>query len=308
MRASQAAPPRVGALVLNYNGRDITLESLESLEAMTYPACDLFVVDNGSTDGSYEAIAERFPGVEQIRTEENLGPAGGLNLGVTELLGRDYDYLLILNNDIEADGGMLDELVAVAEGDPRIGCVGPKIFYFWNRDRLWSTGGIIRFRESVTRERGMGEPDTGQYERTEEVDYISGCAILIPTRVMREVGLYDPVFHLACEDADWGMRMKRLGYKSVYAYKAVLWHMVSMSTGVYKPGRTYQVGRSTAIFHRRYGSRLQKIAFFFWIALAIPAAFVRELPKGNQAAALAKLRGVIDGWRVPLGPPPAAEP
>ena len=236
----------------------------------------------------------------------NLGPAGGLNLGVRELLQRDYDYLLILNNDIEADSGMLDELVEVAESDPKIGCVGPKIFYYWNRDRLWSAGGILRFRESVTSERGMGKRDTGQYERTEEVDYINGCAILIPPRVMREVGLYDTAYKLACEDADWCMRMKRRGYKAFYAHRALLWHMVSMSTGVYKPGRTFHTGRSTSIFFRRYASRLQRIGFFFWLALAIPAAFLRELPKGNQAAAVAKLKGILEGWRVPLDPPPGS--
>jgi len=273
---------------------------------MTYPRCDLFAVDNGSSDGSWDAIAEQFPAVEQIRVEVNQGVAHGLNAGVRELLTRDYDYLLILNNDIEAAPTLLAELVSVAESDPTIGCVGPKIFYYWNRERLWSAGGILRFRESVTKERGMGEVDRGQYETTEEVDYINGCAILIPTRVMREVGLYDPTFHLACEDADWCMRMKKLGYKSYYAPKAILWHMVSMSTGVYKPGRTFQTGRSTALFFRRYGSTLQRASFFVWMALAVPAAFLRELPKGNQAAAISKLKGALEGWRTPLGEPPQA--
>ncbi len=261
--------------------------------------------DLGSSDGSWEAIEDAFPDVEQIRVEVNQGVANGLNAGVRELLSRDYDYLLVLNNDIEVEASMLSELVEVAESDPKIGCVGPKIFYYWNRDTLWSAGGILRFRESVTKERGFNELDRGQYEKTEEVDYINGCAILVPTRVFREVGLYDPTFHLACEDADWCMRMKRLGYTSVYAHRAVLYHMVSMSTGVYKPGRTFQTGRSTALFFRRYGSTLQRLSFFFWMALAVPAAFLRELPKGNQAAALAKFRGALEGWRTPLNEPPS---
>jgi len=297
--------PKVAAMVLNYNGKDITLESLGSLASMTYENFDLFAVDNGSSDGSWEAIESAHPEVEQIRVEENQGVAYGLNVGVKNLLARDYDYLLVLNNDIEAAPSMLTELVEVAESDPKIGCVGPKIFYYWDRDTIWSAGGILRFRESVTKERGMNEIDRGQFEKTEEVDYINGCAILIPTQVFREVGLYDSTFHLACEDADWCMRMKRLGYKSVYSHKAVLFHMVSMSTGVYKPGRTFQTGRSTALFFRRYGTALQRMSFFFWMALAVPAAFLRELPKGNQAAAISKFKGALEGWRTPLGDPPS---
>ncbi|MCA9573406.1 MAG: glycosyltransferase, partial [Myxococcales bacterium] len=144
-------PPSVAAIVLSYNGRDLTLESLASLTRMTYPDFDLVVVDNGSTDGTREAVGRAFPGVAQVRSEENLGPAGGLNLGIRWALARGYDYLLLLNNDIEADPSLLDELVRVAEADPTIGCVGPKIFYHGERDRLWSAGGVIRFKDVVVK-------------------------------------------------------------------------------------------------------------------------------------------------------------
>ena len=297
--------PKVAAIVLNYNGRDLTLQTVESLLGMSYENFDIVVVDNGSTDGSHEALGEAFPQVIRLRTEENLGVAGGINLGIRHALEGDYDYLLTLNNDIEVDPAMLGEMVAAAERDPTIGCVGPKAYYYWDRDRLWSAGGVIRFKESVTRERGMGEIDRGQYDRDEEVAYINGCAMLVRSSVMAEVGLWDPIYHLAVEDADWCMRMKRLGYRSFYAHRAVLWHMVSHTTGVYKPGRTFQTGRSTAIFVRRYAGFWQWCTFVLFTAAAIPAAFVRELFKGNQAAAVSKLRGVLEGFRVPMTPPPA---
>ena len=299
--------PKVAGIVLNYNGKDLTLQTLESLHAMSFPALDLFVVDNGSGDGSFAAVAEAFPDVEQVRVEENRGVANGLNVGVRYVIDRDYDYLLLLNNDIEVDPEMLSEMVAVAESDKTIGCVGPKAYYYWERQVIWSAGGRICFREAVTKERGMGEVDRGQYDQTEEVDYINGCAILVRRSVMAEVGLYDPLFYLAVEDADWCMRMKRRGYRSVYAHKAVLWHMVSASTGTYKPGRTFQTGRSTAIFVRRYGSVGRRIMFLLFLAAAIPWAFVRELPSGNQGAAVAKLKGVLEGLRVPLTSPPSID-
>ena len=117
--------PTVAAIVLNYNGKDITLQALESLTKMTYPECDIIHVDNGSTDGSTEAISKSFPQVRTIRAEQNIGPAGGLNLGMRRALESDYEYLLFLNNDIEVDPQMLSELVRVAEGSADIGCVGP---------------------------------------------------------------------------------------------------------------------------------------------------------------------------------------
>ena len=298
--------PSVSAIVLNYNGREITLQAIASLSRMEYPNFEIVHLDNGSTDGSTEAVAEAFPDVVQVRVEENRGAIHGMNRGMEAALERGCDYLLLLNNDIEVDPAMLTEMMRVAESDPTIGCVGPKIYYFWNRDRLWSAGGLIRFRESITRERGMGDVDSGQFERDEEVPYINGCAMLIRREVLEQVGLWDPLFHMAAEDADWCMRMKRLGYRCVYAHRAVLWHMVAFTVGGYEARRTFLNGRGTALFVRRYGGPWQWFTFLFFMTLAIPAAFLRELPKGNQGAAVAKLRGVLEGLRVPLTPPPPA--
>ena len=298
--------PRVTAIVLNYNGQEITLQAISSLSGMDYPNLEIIHLDNGSTDGSTEAVAAAFPEVVQVRVEDNRGAIHGMNRGMEAALERGCDYLLLLNNDIEVDPGMLTEMVRVAESDSTIGCVGPKIYYYWNRDRLWSAGGMIRFRESITRERGMGEVDGGQYDRDEEVSYINGCATLIRHQVLREVGLWDPLFHMAAEDADWCMRMKRLGYRCVYAHRAVLWHMVAYTVGGYEARRTFLNGRGTALFVRRYGGFKDWCTFLFFMTLAIPAAFLRELPKGNQGAAVAKLRGVFEGLKVPLTPPPEA--
>lgn len=300
--------PSLAAIVLNYNGRDLTLQTVESLLGLTHADTEIVVVDNGSTDDSHQAVPAAFPEVTPLRLEENRGISPGINLGIRYAMRTGHDYLLILNNDIEVHPEMATELLAVLESDPGIGCVGPKTYYHAERNRLWSAGGIIRFRESVTRERGMGEIDHGQYDRTEEVDYVNGCAMLVPRRVVERIGLWDPVYFLGVEDADWCMRMKRAGLHCWFAHRALLWHMVSPTTGGYTPGRTFHTGRSTALFVRRFGTRAQRLAFWLSLAVAIPAAYLRELPRGNQAAAVAKLRGAREGWRVPLGTPPAWDP
>ena len=296
--------PNVAAVVLNYNGKKVTLETLESLSQMDYPRVDLVVVDNGSTDGSWEAVAEAFPAVTQVKVEENHGISYGVNHGLRHAMERDYDYVLLLNNDIEVAPDMLTEMVKVAETDPSIGCVGPKAYYYWDRERLWSAGGILRFKESVTRERGDGEIDRGQYDADGEVSYVNGCAMLMRRRALEVTGPWDDDYYLGVEDADWCVRMKRQGFRCVYAHKAILWHMIGFSAGGYKPGRTFQNGRSTAIFVRKHANPLQWTSFLLFLAAAIPAAWVRELFRGNQAAATAKLRGVVDGLRLPLRTPP----
>jgi GT2 family glycosyltransferase len=307
MSGSGSAPPRVAAIALNYNGRDVTLQALASLTAQDYAACDVVVVDNGSTDGSEDAIRAAYPSVTVVRTEKNLGPSGGGNLGFRWALDHSYDYALILNNDIEVAPDFVRQLVAVAESDPRIGIVGPKAYYFWQRDTIWSAGGRLRFAEAVTSERGMGLVDRGQFDVDDDVEYVNGCAMLVKRAVFEQIGLWDPSYQLCFEDADFSLRARRAGWRIRYAHLAKLWHMVSTSTGGYVPAKTFHSARSTALFVRRFATPGQRLAARLMMALAVPVAFLRELPKGNQAAALAKIRGYREGFSVPMPDPPRWE-
>jgi GT2 family glycosyltransferase len=208
--------PTVLAIVLNYDGRDLTLQTVASLLASDYPALAVAVVDNGSTDGSDEAVAARFPSVQRLRTPENLGISGGLNLGIRAGLAQGHAFLMLCNNDLEVAPDMVRELVAAAGADPRAGCVGPKCYYYFGeRDRIWSAGGTLRWREAVTRERGMGERDRGQFDRDGDVDYVNGACMLVRREAMLATGLWDPVYHVAVEDADWCVRMRAAGWTAV---------------------------------------------------------------------------------------------
>jgi hypothetical protein len=302
-----APAPRVLGIVLNYDGREMTLQTLASLLAGDYPTLDLLVVDNGSTDGSDAAVAERFPAVRRRRTETNLGISGGLNLGFRVGLAEAYDYLVAMNNDLEVAPDLMSELVRLAEARPRAGVVGPKCyFYHGDRNRLWSAGGELRFREAVTRERGMGEADEGQFDREQSVGYVNGALMLIRRQALLDVGLWDPVYQVSVEDADFCARAKRAGWECWYAPRARLWHMVSPTTGGYVAGRTFRTGRSTAIFVRKYAGAAGWVSWLFWILLAFPAALMRELARRNAGAVLAKYRGFWAGLRQPLAPPPRA--
>lgn len=307
MNAAEAAPapPRVLAVVLSYEGRELVLQTLASLAASDYPALEVLVVDNGSTDGTDAAVAERFPRVGRLRTETNLGISGGLNLGIRHGLEQGFDFLMLCNNDIEVAPDMVTRLVEAAGAHADAGCVGPKCYYYFgDRNRIWSAGGILRWREAVTKERGMGELDRGRYDDDRETDYVNGACMLVRRGAMLVTGLWDPVYHVSVEDADWCVRMRRAGWSCRYAHRAKLWHMVSPTTGGYTPSRTYRTGRSTAIFVRKYAGLGGWTSFLFWTALAFPAALVREILRGNAAAVFAKYRGLADGLKTPLPPVP----
>lgn len=289
--------PRVAAVVVNYNGKEVTLQAVESLRQMTYPNFDLVVLDNASTDGSPEALAQAYPDLKQLRVEVNKGSSSGYAAGFRWAFENGYDYVLLLNNDIEVLPDMLDRLVEVAESDPRIGVVGPKCYFHGDRQRLWSAGGILRFRESITRERGYGEIDRGQYDRDDEVDYINGCAILIKRSAGEAAGVWDPIFFICVDDADFCTRVKQKGFRCVYVHRAVLYHMVSYTTGGYTPGRNFLFGRSSALYARRYARPWNWLTFFAFSTAAFGVAFLRELRKGNQAAAVAKLKGIREGLK-----------
>jgi GT2 family glycosyltransferase len=303
-----ANPPRVAAVVVNYNGKEVTLQAVESLRRMDYPNFDLVVLDNASTDGSPEALAQAHPDLRQLRLETNRGSSSGYAAGFRWAFENGYDYVLLLNNDIEVEPGMLAELIEVAESDSKIGAVGPKCYFHGDRERLWSAGGILRFRESITRERGYGEIDQGQYDRDEDVDYVNGCAILIRRAAAEAAGMWDDVFYICVDDADFCTRLKRRGFRCLYAHRAVLYHMVAFTTGGYSPGRNFQFGRSGAIYVRRYANPLQWLSYLAFNAAAFPLAWLRERRRGNQAAVTAKLKGMRAGLRAEIPPPPNLAP
>ncbi len=132
--------------------------------------------------------------------------------------------------------------------------------------------------------------------------------MLIRREALLAAGLWDPVYQVSVEDADWCTRMKRAGFRCGYVHRARLWHMVSPTTGGYVAGRTFRTGRSTAIYVRRHAGLAGWTSYLFWSLVALPVALLRELPRRNVRAVLAKYRGLLAGLteRLPPPPPPIA--
>lgn len=219
--------PKVAIVILNWNGKEDTIECLESLKHITYPNYEILLVDNGSTDGSVECFRERYPGMEIIENGENLGFAEGNNVGIRRVMDEGADYVLLLNNDTVVDPEFLGELVKVAEGDERIGIVGSKI-YIYGSNVLDSAGSIYTNIGSC-KSRGHLEEDNGKYDEQEEVAMITACCMLIRNEILNKTYLFDSSFFMYLEEFDFTIRARQLEYKIFYNPKSIVYHKFSKS-------------------------------------------------------------------------------
>ena len=233
--ASVRSHPKVAVIVVNWNGREDLLECLESLKKIVYPAYCVIVVDNGSSDGSADAVTEKYPDVRLLRSPTNLRFAGGNNLGLKEVFQSDDDYCLLLNNDTIVEPDFLDHLVATAEADEQVGLLCPKILYNDRRDVIWFAGGVLKPAWGYVRHYGLRQKDGERYNQRREVSYLTGCCLLIKRRALNLVGYLDEGYYLYSEDADYCIRALKSGFKLVYEPRARIYHKVSQSTaGAFK--------------------------------------------------------------------------
>ncbi|MFQ5525926.1 MAG: glycosyltransferase family 2 protein [Thermoanaerobaculia bacterium] len=296
---------KVAVIIVNWNAAEDTLDVLGQLDGCTGARLEYIVVDNASTDDSVARMRAARSELILIESGSNPGFAGGTIAGVRRALeDPEVGYVLFLNNDVRVDPGFLPPLLDACR-DLELAAAGPKIFYAEPSDRIWAAGGTLRVRETVTKELGRGRLDGAPFDRGADVTYLTTCCILIPVDVFERVGLLDPVYFICVEDADWCRRATSAGYRLRYVPESSIWHRVAVSTGGgYTPLRTFHTARSNALFVRRHHGIPGRLWFLLANLAALPAAFLRELPKGNAKAVFAKARGLWRGLREPLGEPP----
>lgn len=271
--------PRVSIIILTTNALAMTKEQLLDVAKLDVrgikPEC--IVVDNGSKDGTEEAIKNyRLPNMDYkfIQSGANRGFAGGNNVGIEDALKRGFDYIVLLNNDLILKKDLITKLVDYMEENPDVGVASPKMYfakgYEFHKDRykenekgrvLWYAGGIIDRDNVYTSHRGVDEIDRGQYDEIEETDVANGAAVIIKSGVFENIGLLDASFFLYWEDADFSEKAKRAGYKIMYYPKTWMWHKVSASTGGSgSPTNDYFLIRNRFYYAMRYSSLRTRFA------------------------------------------------
>lgn len=243
--------PSAIVVVLNYNGWEDTLECLSSLEKLQYPNFEVIVVDNKSTDDSYEKIKRwisdkesGFPKFTLLASPANLGYAGGNNIGIRRALEREADYVWILNNDTVVDPDSLSELAAFAQANPRVGLLGSTIYnYDKPREIQALGGGHTRMIFGISGHR---------VDAKKPLSYISGASLFARTQTIREIGLLDERYFLYWEDTDFSFRTKKAGWAIAYVPASRVWHKEGKTPGERGALNDFHHTRSGLIFLKKH--------------------------------------------------------
>jgi GT2 family glycosyltransferase len=278
--------PLVSIITINYDHSEVTSQLLYSLRNVTYPELEIIVVDNNSPSEDPTLLKKSFPEIELICSPENIGFAGGNNLGIRRARGK---YILLLNNDTEVEPGFLEPLVEKLESDSSIGAVSPKIRFHHTPGTL-QYAGFSPLNPFTIRShgRGYGMQDLGQFEQDAPTAFVHGAAMLIPVEVIRKVGLLAECYFLYYEELDWSERIRRAGYQLWYIHNSVVFHKESVSTGKMSPLKTYYMNRARILYLRRniHGFRFS-VAVLYQVFIAIPRnalKFLLERSPGHYKA------------------------
>lgn len=286
---------KLNIYVLNWNQADITIDCVESLLNQTAPiSIEIFIIDNGSTDGSIETFQHKFPQIGILANEENLGFQGGMNTGIRHAQENSVSYVLLLNNDTVADPDMIANLFLYKPDDAAL--VSPAIFYHEDRVVLCSLGGKFNpvFLEII----GQNKRNLALPEDVKKYEFLPSHAWLIKTEVFETVGYLDEKFFpIYYDDLDYCLRLKRHNYSIYLIPQAQIYHRESMSVGGRNsPRERYLMARNSGYYFRKH-MRVWQFPLIFIFRLGSGLLWtVKLLLQKNFEAIKGYWKGFIEGW------------
>ena len=278
----------VSIITINYNGLKDTCALIESIPFKEN--MEVIVVDNASKNQEAYTIAKRYPRVKVIRSERNLGFAGGNNLGIQAAQGK---YLFLINNDTIIRDFKIQALIDRMESSCDIGVVCPKIRFSWGNNPIQFAGYSKLSRVSVRNHAiGFNEEDQGQYETAHPTPYAHGAAMLIKREAINKVGLMPECYFLYYEELDWSMMFTRAGYQIWYEPKCTIYHKESQATGQNSPLRTYYLTRNRLLIVHRNPQEFNKaLAYIYLIGIVA----LRDIAKYTFSARVDLLKATLYG-------------
>jgi GT2 family glycosyltransferase len=268
----------VSVVIVNWNGRHLLGECLESLLAQHVAGLEIILVDNGSLDGSAELVRERYPEVRVVSLPENRGFAAGNNAGIQIATGK---YIALLNNDTRVDPSWMKNLLAEAEDDPRsVGMWASKILTYDNPDIIDNVG-LLMYPDGLGRGKGRLEKDEGQYDQTGEAFFPSGCAGFYRREMLDEIGLLDEEFFAYADDVDLGLRARLADWQCIYVPSAKVYHKYSASSSAHSSFKAFLVERNRIwVLLKYYPMEMILISPFWTLARLLVHLFGALAGKG----------------------------
>lgn len=279
---------RLSIITVNYNGIKDTCELIDSIPFNN--DTEVIVVDNASKEDEASIISERFPQVKVIRSDKNLGFAGGNNLSIKEAKG---DYILLINNDTYFKEFNIDNLIKRLDSSVKIGIVCPKLRFAWGNYPIQFAGytplSSITLRNKAI---GFGEEDKGQYNIAHPTPYAHGAAMLIKREAIEKVGLMPECFFLYYEEIDWSMMFTRAGYEIWYDPSCTVFHKESRTTGQNSPLRTYYITRNRLLLVKRNYKGINKYLSYIYL---IGIVATRDIIKYTFIGRFDLIKAVLKG-------------
>ncbi|MFM2010663.1 MAG: hypothetical protein RLZZ479_1054 [Bacteroidota bacterium] len=222
---------KLAIVIINWNSYEVTETTILSLHNTSFKEYDIILIDNHSTDGSLEKLEATFKEITILKSNENLGFAGGNNLGIQYAIDHGYKYTMLLNNDVEVESNFIEPLVERLEGNSHIGAVQPLIYFHHDRSVIWNAGCKFNPWLGISISNGYNQRDEGQKERFKEkkIDWITGCAFMVKTEILAQIGGLNSQFFIYYEDVDLSFRIKEVGYQLAYVPKSVIYHIAGVS-------------------------------------------------------------------------------
>ncbi len=285
--------PNLAVIILNYRSLPHTLECLKWVTKMKWSGkLSIIVIDNSHQS---RPIKTEFPQIEIITNPTNIGFAQGNNLGVQKAVMAKSELVMLLNNDTKVDTLLAENLYKAMKAE-KADIAVPKIYFYpgneFHYDRyqpsergkvIWYAGGHIDWDNIMGIHHGVDLVDQGQFDKRQEIEFATGCCLMIMTKVINRIGLFDPKYFLYLEDADFSVRAKKAGYKIIYAPQAMLWHKNAESSGGSGSSlQDYYFTRNRLLFGWRYASFKTKLAL------------IKESLRLLTAGSLWQKKGVVD--------------
>lgn len=282
---------RLSIITINYNGLKDTCELIDSIPFKE--DMEVIVVDNASKEDEAGFISEKYPHVIVIRSEKNLGFAGGNNLGIKEAKGK---YILLINNDTYFKDFNIDALIERLESSDKIGIVCPKLRFAWGKKPIQYAGYTpltsITVRNLAI---GFGENDHGQYDKAHPTPYAHGAAMLIKREALEKVGLMPDCYFLYYEEIDWSIMFTHAGYEIWYDSACTVYHKESQTTGQNSPLRTYYITRNRLLLVKRNYRGINKyLSYIYLIGLVATRDIIKYSLQGRFGLVKAVYMGIKD--------------
>ena len=282
---------RLSIITINYNGLKDTCELIDSIP---FKECmEVIVIDNASKKDEASIISELYPQVKVIRSDQNLGFAGGNNIGIKDSKGK---YILLINNDTYFKDFNIDKLINRIESSEKIGIVCPKLRFAWDNNPI-QYAGYTPLSNITLRNRsiGFGEEDKGQYQAAHSTPYAHGAAMLIKREAIEKVGLMPECFFLYYEEIDWSMMFTRAGYEIWYDPSCTVYHKESQTTGQNSPLRTYYITRNRLLLVKRNFKGINKyLSYIYLIGIVAPRDIIKYNLQGRLDLVKAVFKGIIN--------------